>query len=109
GIEFRLPSAIGAALDDHIRNERFCAPGFKNRSGLRIELAQLGDHVAQIFGIDPAQLSKTLKIASCDQIEMGEEPLHKRIEAVFLLKLKSEAFGQVPRANARRVEFLQHA
>ena len=40
---------------------------------------------------------------------MRDERRHRGVETVELAQLDRETFGQVARANARRVKFLQHA
>ncbi len=59
-------------------------------------------------GVDAANLGELRHIALGDQIEMAEHRLHRRIEAVFVFQLQRQAFGQIARADADRIEALQH-
>ena len=45
-----------------------------------------------------------VELAAREQIEIVDQPRHARIVAVGLLRLEREAFGQVARADAGRVE-----
>ena len=42
------------------------------------------------------------------QLEVADQRLHGGVEAVELLELDREAFGEVARAHAGRIEALQH-
>ena len=65
------------------------------------------DHVGQIFVAHAAEPAQRRQIAPRKQIEMRNERLHRGIEAVALLELDGEAFRQIARAHARRIEPLQ--
>src|SRR5262245_34705667 len=47
------------------------------------------------------------KVALGQQIEMGNERLHRGIEAIALPELDGEAFREIARTHARRIETLQ--
>ena len=49
------------------------------------------------------------EIALGEQIEPADQRLHRRVEAVALAELDREAFGEIARAHARRIERLQDA
>ena len=57
--------------------------------------------------LDAADPAQRRKVAPGQQIEMRDQRLHGGIEAVALLELDGEAFGEIARAHARRVEPLQ--
>src|SRR5690606_33006469 len=81
-------------------------------SGLRIERADLGDHVEEVLLIDAANTLQRGNIAFGDEIEPREERLHGRVEAVTLPQLDGKAFAEIARADACGVERLdqrQHA
>ena len=48
------------------------------------------------------------EIALGQKIETRDQGLHRRIEAVALLELHRQAFGEIARADAGRIEALQH-
>ena len=75
-------------------------------AGLGIEPADLGEHVREIVVVDAADLAQGGEIASGDQRQIGDHRLHRRIEAVQFAQLQRQAFGQVARADARRLEGL---
>ena len=56
----------------------------------------------------PQSLRKRGDVALRQQIEMLDQRLHRRIVAVEFAQLDREAFAQVARADAGRIEFLQH-
>ena len=78
------------------------------RPGLGIEIADFSDHVGQIFIADAAQTAQRAKVALGQKIEMPDQRLHCRIETVAFLELNGEAFGQIARAHAERLERLQN-
>ncbi len=65
------------------------------------------DHLGQILIADAADLLQGGEIAPGEKIEPPDQRLHGRIEAIALLELDRQAFGEVARANAGRVEGLQ--
>ena len=79
----------------------------EGETGLRIERADFRDHVGEIFVVDAADAAQRGEIALGQQIETADQRLHRRIEAVALLELDREAFGEIARADARRIEALQ--
>ena len=54
---------------------------------LGIERADLGDHVGEIFIVDPAQAAQGGKIALGQKVEMLDQGPHRGIEAVAFLEL----------------------
>src|SRR6185437_4261760 len=57
---------------------------------------------------DTAKAPQSGEIAFGDKIKMRDQNLHRRIVAVTVLELYSEALGQIARAYARRIECLQY-
>ena len=81
-------------------------------SGPRIERFDLGDHLGEILGIDPAYLHQRRGVAGGEQRQVVEQKLHRRIEPVAIAQLQRQAFCEIARENAGRFEFLyprQHA
>ena len=56
----------------------------------------------------PHSLRKRGDVALGQQIEMLDQRLHRGVVAVEFAELDREAFAQIPRADAGRIEFLQH-
>ncbi len=56
----------------------------------------------------PQSLRKRRDVALGEQIEMLDQRLHRGIVAVELAELDRQAFAQIARADAGRIEFLQH-
>src|SRR6185437_12119881 len=76
-------------------------------AGPRIERAQLRQHVAQILVVDttaPAQLGE---LAGGDEIEIVEQRLHRRIEAIALGELGAQALRERAGKEPRRLERAQ--
>ena len=97
----------GAGAHEHVGHDRLHQGRAEGEAGLRIEPADLRDHVGEIFLVDAADLPQGREIALGQEIEMADQRLHRRIEAVALLELDREAFGEIARAHAGRIEGLQ--
>ena len=78
-------------------------------AGLGIEAAEFGDHVADVVGIDLAERSEAGEIALGDHVEMSDQDLHGGIEAVQFLELEHQAFLEIAREDAGRIEALEDA
>ena len=74
------------------------------RRRLRIERADLGDHVRKIIGIDAADRRQPPQVAPRQQIEIVEQRRHRRIQPVALGELRGQAFLQVAREQPDRIE-----
>ena len=75
-------------------------------AGLGIVGAQLADHVGEVLVVDPADALEVGGAALRQQVEIVDQPRHRRVVAVGGLGLQREAFGERPRADAGRVEAL---
>ena len=75
--------------------------------GPRIERFDLGDHLGEILGIDPADPHQRRDVARREQRQIVEETLHRRVEPVAVAQLQRQAFGEIAREDAGRIEFLQ--
>ncbi len=75
---------------------------------LRIETADFADHVGDILVVDTAEFSQACDIALGQQIQMLDQRLHRRVVTVEFAELDRQALAQVSRADAGRIEFLQH-
>ena len=62
---------------------------------------------AEILGVDAAEPHQLLHVARAEQRQVLDELLHRRVEAVALLELQRQAFGEVAGENAGRIEALQ--
>ena len=54
----------------------------------------------------PQSLLQRGEVAPGDEVEIGEERRHRRVEAVALAELEGEALGEVAGADAGRLEGL---
>ena len=61
-----------------------------------------------ILVVDAAELAQGGEVALRQEIEMLDQRLHRGIVAVELAQLDREAFAQIARTNAGRIECLQH-
>ena len=91
----------------HIRHDRLHHGRAEGEARLGIEIADLGDHVGEILVVDAAQAAQGGEVALGQEIEMLHQRAHRRIEAVAVLELDGEAFGEIARADAGRIERLQ--
>ncbi len=107
-IELDLPAAIGrAALTTISGMIAFRDPGLEAAAGLGIELADFGQHVDQVFLVNAADALEGGEIAPGQQLEVADERLHGRIEAILLTQLDRKTFRQIASKNAGRIERLQ--
>ena len=74
------------------------------RRRLRIEAADLGDHVRQVLGIDAADRRQPPQVAPRQQVEIVEQRRHRRIQPVALGKLRRQALLQIAREQPDRIE-----
>ena len=80
--------------------------GGEAAAGLGIVGAQLADHVGEVLVVDPADPLQVRHPALGEQVEIVDQPRHRRVVAVGRLGLQREAFGEAARADARRIELL---
>ncbi len=76
-------------------------------AGTRIERAQLGQHVAQILVVDAAAAAQLAEFAGSHEIEIVEQRLHRRIEAIALGELGAQALGDGAREETGRLHLAQ--
>jgi hypothetical protein len=74
---------------------------------LGIELLDLGDHFGQLLRIDADRPLQSGQIVAAEQGKVVQQPGDLRIVAVAVLELQRQAFGEVAREHARRIEALQ--
>jgi hypothetical protein len=74
--------------------------------GLGIVGADLADHIGEVLVIDSADALQVRGATARQQVQIVDQPGHRRIVAVGGLGLEREAFGQRARADACRVEVL---
>ena len=75
--------------------------------GPRIERFDLGDHFGEILGVDLAEPHQRRGVAARPAAADFEQTLHRRIEPVAVAQLQRQAFREIAREDAGRVEFLQ--
>ena len=83
----------------HLRRRRIVA-----RRRLRIETADLGDHLGEVVGIDAADRRQPPHLPSRQQIEIVEQRRHRRIQPIALGELRRQAFLQIAREQPDRIE-----
>ena len=107
GVEVHNESAIRAGTHENIGHDRLHVGGPKSQSGLGVEIADFRDHLGQVFLADTADLAQGGEFALGEQIEPSNQRGHGGIVAVAFFELDGEAFGEVARTHARRIEPLQ--
>ena len=63
GIELDIPRPVGCGPHEYVGNDRLHHPAAEGEPGLRVEAADLGDHVGQIFFIDGGDALQDAEIA----------------------------------------------
>ena len=109
GIELDDPAAVGSRPHEDVGHDRLHHRRAERQAGLRIEAADFRDHVGEVFVAHAADFLQRGKIAPRQQIEPGDQGLHRRIVAILLLELDRQAFREIARANTGRIETLQNA
>ena len=66
-------------------------------AGLGVVGAQLRDHVGEVLVVDPADPLQIRHLAAGQQVEIGDQPRHRRVVAVGGLGLEGNAFLQAAR------------
>ena len=74
--------------------------------GFGLSARNLGEHLGEVVLVDAAEPQERRVVAARDQFEIGEQRRHRRVEAVALAELDGEAFGEIARADAGRLEAL---
>ena len=97
----------GSRPHEHIRHDRLHQRRSEGEARLRVETANFADHVGQILVAHAADLAQRHEVALRQQIEVTDQRLHGGIETIELAELDGEAFGQIARAHAGRIEALQ--
>ena len=97
----------GAGPHEHVGHDRLHDGRTEGEARLRIERADLRDHLGEVLVADAADAAQPREVALGQQIETAHQRLHRRVEAVSLLELDGEALGEIARANAGRIEGLQ--
>ena len=109
GIELDEPGAVGRRAHKYVRHDRLERRRTEGEPRLRIELADFRNHLGQIFVADAAYLFQGGKFAPRQEIEPRDQRLHGGIETIEFRKLNREAFGEIAREYAGRIERLQDA
>ena len=106
GVELDDPAAVRGRAHEHVRDEDLDRAAREGAPGLRVEGADLGEHLGQILVVDAAEALQGRKIALRDEVEPRDEGRHRRVEAVLLPELDRQALGEVARRDARGLEAL---
>ncbi len=107
GVQFNQPATARIGPDEDIRDHRLGGRHVEAGRRFRIKRAQIGDHVAEVFLIDAADLAQLGKLTGREQVEIVEQGLHRRIKPVAINQLQTQALGQVAGEDAGRIEPLQ--
>jgi hypothetical protein len=81
--------------------------GLERQRRFGVERADLGDHPLDVLDVDAAHADQPRHVAPREDVEIVEQRLHRRIEAILLAELDREAFLQRPGEDARRIEPLE--
>ncbi len=82
----------------------------EGQARLGIERADFRDHVGDVFGIHAAERGQLRHVAARHQIEPGQQRLPSPDRSRSLaFSCRRQAFRQVARAHAHRIEALHHA
>ena len=73
---------------------------------LRVIVAQLADHIHQVFIVDPANPPELRQRALGQQIQIVDQPRHRRIIAIRILGLQRQTFCQIPCTDTHRIQRL---
>ena len=102
GVELHRPAAVGRPADVHVRHRALHRVAREAQARLRVERAQLGQHVGDVLGVDAAARLQLAQPPARRQREVVEHRLHRRVEPVALAELQRQALPEVARADARR-------
>ena len=103
-VQLDLPAAGGIGPDMHIGDHRLGRLAAEAGTGPGRQGLQLGDHLGHVLGVDPADLPQRRQIAFGQQVEVGQQAVHRRIKPVALDQLQLQAFRHRPGHDARRLE-----
>ena len=73
------------------------------QAGLGVERAQLGQHVGNVLGIDPAARLQLVRATARDERQVLQHRPHRRVQPVPVGKLQRQALLQVARTDPARV------
>ena len=100
-------SASLAGRQEEIGRDRLDRLEVESLAGARIERAQLRQHVAQILVVDAAAAAQLAQLAGGHQVEIVEQGLHRRIEAIALGELRAQALGDGAGEQSGRLDLAQ--
>ena len=104
GVKLQDPAAVRGRPHQHVGHHHLRRHDVPTRARLGVEAFQLGDHVRHIGCIDAAQLHQLPRVAPCQQLEIVEQRLHRRVEPVLLGKLNRQALLEVAGKHPARLE-----
>ena len=79
-----------------------------SRSGLGVQLLDLGNHLLEILAVDAATPHQLGEVGAREEGQIGEEICHRRVEPVLLGQLQGEAFAEIARPDPGRLASLNH-
>ena len=101
-----MPAAVGRGPDEDVGDHRLHHRLAEGVAGLGVEGADLGEHLGEVLGVDPAELEQRRMVAFRHEVEIRDQRRHRRVVAVALAELDREALGEVAGADAGRLERL---
>ena len=102
-VELDREAAAGPA-NEHVGRDLLRGVAGESAAGLRVVGAELADHVGEVLVVDAADALEVAGAALRQQVEIVDQPRHRRVVAVGRFGLERQAFGERARAHARRVE-----
>jgi hypothetical protein len=104
GVQLDDPASVRQLPHQQIRHHKLRRRGVPGRTRLWIQRPDLSDHVGQVFGIDAAQRHQPLVLALGQQLQIVQQRLHRRIQAVAFGQLRRQTFAQVEGEQPHRIE-----
>ena len=78
----------------------------EGQSRLGIQCLDLGHHIGEVLIVDTADALQHGGLAAGETVQILDQGLHGRIEAVAVVQLEGEAFAEVAGENTRRIAIL---
>ncbi len=106
GVQFDEPTAIVTSPHDDVGHHRLHLHATELEPRLRIELLDLGNHLAQLVGVNADRPSQADQIVCGDEPEIFQQSRDLRIVAVLVLELQRQTFGKRSSTHAGRFKAL---
>ena len=107
GVQLHPPHAEPVLADEDVRDYRLHGLRAEGGAGPRRKRAHLGDHLAQVLVVYPAEPAQRRPVALRQQRQVVEQGLHGRIEPIALGELQRETFAYVTGEHTHGIKALQ--